>query len=665
MAPDPTAPPTEFADDTWKVLLQRMFHESPVGISLTAVDGSLARANHAFAAMLGYTTAELNAKGFADITHPDDLKDSQQFVADCLSGKRSDGQMVKRYKHRDGRDVWADVHSVLLRDGDGKPVHFVTHIVDITRRRNAEFKFQTMFENVAEAVFLATPEGRYIDANRSACQLLGRTKEQIVGMTMRDIAHPDDLAVRPPRLAELRSGAPMLSRRRLLHADGTVLHTEIMAQAQPDGTLVGLVRDITEQVRDEDLLRAKVRIAEVERHDSLDAAIQTALDEAETLTDSRIAFFHFVEPDQVTLQLQTWSRRTLAEACTAGQRGEHYPVDSAGVWADCVRQRKPIVHNDFATVAGQKGMPDGHTPVVRELTVPIIRGDLVVAVIGVGNKAVDYTERDLQAVSELATTMIDLVLRRRAEDALRQHRDHLDELVQERTAELARSNRELEQFAFVASHDLNEPLRKIQAFGDLLVTDFADKLQGEGLDYLNRMTQAATRLRSMIDSLLSYSRVTSRARPFVAVSLTELVGEVLHGLEPRIAEVAGQVSVGALPDVFGDRAQLAQLLQNLIENALKFVPKGRAPQVQVRGRVQGGKVVLEVEDNGIGIEPQHRTRIFGMFQRLHGIGEYGGSGIGLAICEKIAQRHGGTIRVEGVEPQGSRFVVELALMGGE
>ncbi|MFO0801210.1 MAG: ATP-binding protein [Gemmataceae bacterium] len=225
--------------------------------------------------------------------------------------------------------------------------------------------------------------------------------------------------------------------------------------------------------------------------------------------------------------------------------------------------------------------------------------------------------------------------------------------------ELRRSNAELEQFAYVASHDLQEPLRKIQAFGDLLVTKYGPGLPDEGQGYVTKMKASAGRMSRLIDDLLSYSRVTTHARPFTRVSLAATVAEVVEDLELRAEKVGGRVEVGALPEVLGDPSQMRQLFQNLIGNALKFHRPGVPPVVRVAAEREGVNWVVTVADNGIGFEDRHAGRIFQVFQRLHGRDQYEGTGVGLAICRKIADRHGGTITAHGQPDDGATFVVTL------
>lgn len=249
----------------------------------------------------------------------------------------------------------------------------------------------------------------------------------------------------------------------------------------------------------------------------------------------------------------------------------------------------------------------------------------------------------------------DVTERRRAEEALAQ-----------KAAELSRSNAELEQFAFVASHDLQEPLRKIQAFGDRLKLKCNGLLPQEALDYLRRMQNASARMRTLIDDLLAFSRVIRSSDPFVPVNLTQITREVLGDLEVLLEKSGGKAEIGELPMVEADPTQMRQLLLNLIGNALKFQAPGSQPLVNVQGRVitsASGEELCEltVQDNGIGFEEQYAEKIFAVFQRLHGREEYEGTGVGLAVCRRITDRHQGTVIARSQLGKGSAFIVTLPL----
>ncbi|MGI9355378.1 MAG: sensor histidine kinase, partial [Rhizobiaceae bacterium] len=236
------------------------------------------------------------------------------------------------------------------------------------------------------------------------------------------------------------------------------------------------------------------------------------------------------------------------------------------------------------------------------------------------------------------------------------------------TDKLERSNRELQDFAYVASHDLQEPLRKIEAFSDRLMQKYSDRLPEDGLMYVDRMQNAARRMRQLINDLLGYSRVTTKAKPFVKVDLNEIVEGVLSDLQVRIQECSATIEFADLPSIDADATQMRQLIQNLLSNALKFCKPDVAPVVKIKSEpfthfTDNGLpfdfVRITLADNGIGFDNQYKDQIFAIFQRLHGRMEYEGTGIGLATCRKIIERHQGMIDANGVPDVGATFTVEL------
>ena len=238
--------------------------------------------------------------------------------------------------------------------------------------------------------------------------------------------------------------------------------------------------------------------------------------------------------------------------------------------------------------------------------------------------------------------------------------------IKDRQLALERSNRELQDFASVASHDLQEPLRKIEAFGGRLKDRCTDDLDEKGLFYLDRMQSAAERMRSLINDLLSYSRVTSQAKPFVACNMDKIVREVLSDLQMQVEENDAQVNISGLSDIAADPLQMRQLMQNIIGNALKYRREGVPLTVEIEGqrvhRDNREHLEIKVTDNGIGFDMRFAEKIFNVFQRLHGQNEYAGTGIGLATCRKIVERHLGEIHADSVEGEGSVFSIFIPVL---
>lgn len=270
--------------------------------------------------------------------------------------------------------------------------------------------------------------------------------------------------------------------------------------------------------------------------------------------------------------------------------------------------------------------------------------------------------------------------RREAERLLKEAYEQVEQRIVERTAELSTanarlhqemqerigvekmlqaSNAELQNFAYISSHDMQEPLRKIQAFSSRLQEKHASTLNDEGRDYLRRMQGAANRMQRLIENILLYSRITRTGQQLEQVDLNAAMREVLSNLEIQIEQTQGKIEISPLPSVEANRIQVEQVLQNLISNALKYHRPGVPPVVKIRAEANGNSCTLYVEDNGIGFDEKYAERIFEFFQRLHGQNTYEGTGIGLSIVRRIVERHRGSIEVHSTPGQGSTFIVTL------
>jgi light-regulated signal transduction histidine kinase (bacteriophytochrome) len=240
--------------------------------------------------------------------------------------------------------------------------------------------------------------------------------------------------------------------------------------------------------------------------------------------------------------------------------------------------------------------------------------------------------------------------------------ENTQSLMNEYATELERSNRELQDFAYVVSHDLQAPLRKVDVFGDRLLTNYSGLLDERGQDYIRRMQNASSRMRSLIEDLLLFSRVTTQAKPFTAVNLNNVIAAVLADLETKIDESNGRVICEELPTIEADPTQMNQLFQNLIENALKFQRQGVPPVIMIASQTtQNEAILITISDNGVGFEQHYEDRIFKVFERLHTQDEYEGTGIGLAICRRIIERHHGRVTVKSQPDEGTQFTIVLPL----
>jgi len=336
-----------------------------------------------------------------------------------------------------------------------------------------------------------------------------------------------------------------------------------------------------------------------------------------------------------------------------------------GIWGRVLRDGQPLIANDPASHPDSVGAPRGHPPLTSFPGVPMTKAGKTVGMIALANNPVGYALSDKAALEALATAFAEALYRKRAEVELGKHRQRLEQLVEQRTADLKKANidlearnQELDEFTYIASHDLQEPLRKLTVVSEFLAEDLETGKQDDVHQDLTVIASAADRMRTLVQDLLALSRSGRQSMKWSDVALDDCVDEALDALEVPVKESGAQIVRDRLPVVRGDQSLLTQLYQNLISNALKF--RGATPpriEVTVVKTHDGWE--LAVADNGIGLKPAYAEQVFLPFKRLHGRGAYEGTGIGLAICRKTIERHGGRIWVESQPGRGARFKFTL------
>jgi signal transduction histidine kinase len=327
-------------------------------------------------------------------------------------------------------------------------------------------------------------------------------------------------------------------------------------------------------------------------------------------------------------------------------------------------RRGEVYHVTDLATQGQRGLladallAEGVRETIR---VPLMAEGRLLGSLSVGGeKPGMFGEETISILREVADQLAVSLRQAQLHDQVRRHAEELEERVRSRTVELQEINAELEAFAHTVSHDLRAPLRAMQGFAVALLEDLGDRLGEKGTEYAGRIRGAAERMDRLILDLLAYSRFSRMELKLQEVNLGELVATAVDQLEVEIRETGARVRVdGALPEVLGQREILLQVVLNLLSNALKFVSEGTVPQVRVWAEPRPGAVRLWVEDSGIGIAPSHYERIFHVFERLHGVEEYPGTGVGLAIVRKAVSRLGGSSGLESEVGRGSRFWIEL------
>ena len=368
-----------------------------------------------------------------------------------------------------------------------------------TALRASEERFRTLFDRASEGITLISTAGKLLGLNEAFARMHGRTVAEMQHINLKDLDSPRSFQGVPERMRRLLSEEVLTFEVEHYHQNGQVFPLEVSAsliRVSGERVLLCFHRDITERKRAEALLAARVQLSEYALSHSLDELLTQTLDEAERLTGSTIAFFHFVEADQVTLSLQTWSTNTLQKMCTAEGKGRHLPADEAGVWADALRERRPLIHNDYANLPHRKSLPPSHAPVLRELLLPILRQGQVVAMLGVGNKPTDYGPGDIESLSQLSNLAWDIVVAKRAEEALRTSRAAALNLMED-----AIKQRERADAFTTALQESEQRLNLALEGGELATWDWS--LQTKRIAFNNRV---ATMLGFTPEELESHSR---------------------------------------------------------------------------------------------------------------------------------------------------------------
>ena len=534
---------------------------------------------------------------------------------------------------------------------------------------HAQERFRSLITATAQAVWVTNPEGAVIEDSPSWRTFTGQSYEEWKGTGWLDAVHPEDSerSARAWKEAVERC-VPYEVEYRLRRPNGSYSIT--LARAVPvrneDGSVrewVGINIDLTAQREAEAAARGLQAEQSARRHEALRADVSAALARQGSKAQLLQAACEAVVQHLGVALARVWTLERespdLRLAASAGRttqlEGEHarIPLGQHRI-GRIAQERRPYVANELRlepeAADRDWALQEGMASLVGY---PLLLGDQLMGVL-----AVFSTEPISPEATDVLAAVVEIISqgmeRRRAERDLRRHAE-----------ELARSNEELQQFAYVASHDLQEPLRMVASYTQLLARRYRGKLDKDADEFIAYAVDGVNRMQRLIQDLLAYSRVGTRGREFKPCEVGPVVQRAVDNVRTMLQETGGEVKVGELPAVLGDETQLIQLFQNLVANALKFHGK-TPPRVEVAAESQGRDGWrFTVKDNGLGIDAQYFERIFIIFQRLHGREEYPGTGIGLAICKKIVERHGGRIGVESRPGEGSTFWFTLPAVATE
>ncbi|GAB3998091.1 hypothetical protein GCM10028807_44860 [Spirosoma daeguense] len=638
------------------------FANTSVGMAFTDRNANFSLVNEAYTHLLGYTVEELSRLNSIELTHPDDREYNRVLFQEVAQGKKPFFNLVKRYVCKDGTYRWVQMNVTRLIDSQNDAEGMVIISYDITEQieteaklRASEVRFRNMVTQAPVAISILDGRNMAIElANTSMLEIWGKMPA-IIGLPLLD-AIPE---LEGQGFMELLEG---------VYDSGIPYYgTETLARLYRKGQLEdGYFNFVYAPVRNEQGITGVMVVAT----------------EVTTQVKAKIAL----------QKSEQRFRDLIAEApvATAIYLGREFIIDMPNeamlkLWG----KEKSVVgqplHKAIPELQGQPFLnilDDVFTTGITYHTQEA-RADLFVdGVLGTyyfnfTYKPLTNDEGQVYAILNMAIDVTDQVLIRKQIEELA---TGLEQQVQARTEELTainndlrRSNENLEKFAYIASHDLQEPLRKIQSFGDILKGQYGPQL-GEGVTYLERMQMASSRMSLLIRDLLAFSRISTRQETANPVSLNRVIDEVIDNLEVAITQANAQIRLTGLPTILGDESQLRQLFQNLLSNALKFQKPDVVPIIQILSheidlnelpatarpvRLSPIYHCIEIIDNGIGFDQKYIDRIFQVFQRLHGRNEYAGTGIGLAICEKVVSNHGGAITAHSRPGEGATFIIYL------
>jgi PAS domain S-box-containing protein len=588
-------------------------------------------------------------EAFLAQVHPEDRATVEETIGAALNGERP-LRMQERIVRPDGEIRHLSSWGEVLFDDAGQPLRLLGICQDVTEQRRHREALQASEEQLGalveslrdHALIQLAPDGRIGSWNRGAERLLGWDGADIVGRPIAALYPEEEQRAGQPKrdvAAAVRNGRFEEQGWRA-RKDGSRFWADVVLTVLSDGRgFSHLIHDGTEH-REAELRRERL----TERLNALHAVDLALLDGQPVATVAGIAVSRLVAllPDshaQVVALDETSGEWELLAAEPAPFRSPAPPAQSQ------------------PAEAGRLATEGWHSL----LEAPLIAGDQLSGMLTlVSTNADAFSDEHAAMARDVANQLAVAVQQCELRERIRQHADELERRVVERTQELEEANAELESFAYSVAHDLRAPLRAVQGLTQALMEDYAQDLDHVGRDYGQRTVAAVKRMDLLIADLLAYAKISRSEPRREPVSMTRVIDDVVAQLELEIAAREATLEIAEpLPDVIGHHLTLTQVLANLVSNGLKFTAAGKQPRLRIRAELAGDVVRLCVEDDGIGIEKAHLARIFRIFERLHGVETYPGTGIGLAIVRKGMQRMGGEAGVQSEPGRGSRFWVEL------
>jgi PAS domain S-box-containing protein len=607
-----------------------VFDHSLIAKSITLPSGEI-NVNRAFCEMLGYQPEELKRVNWEDISHPDDIELTNDSLNLILSGKKDSVRFTKRYIHKNGSVIWADIGTSLRRDYENNPQYFMTSVNDITERkaaeealRESEERFSKSFRTSPISFIIANIEdGRIIEINDAFITISGFTREEAIGNTtlnMKIWVHEKD---RKNMIDSLREGNAILHQETLLRAkDGnisTVLLSAQVIKLANRNCIISSIEDITKRKEAEDELRIQ---SEIMSHMAEAVYLVRMEDGIIVYTNSKFEELFGYGPGDMT--------------------GKHVSIVNAPT------EKSPEqTAIEIMSQLDKKGFWTGEVlNIKKDGTVFWNHANVAI-----------FNHSKYGKV--LVSVQEDITDRKNAEFQIKKLNEELEVRVIQRTELLEAANKELEAFSYSVSHDLRAPLRSVHGFTKILLEDYEPILDDEGKRICKIISSSATQMGELIDDLLSFSRIGRTSMNPSILNMKSMVLTVFEEICSHDQKSRINLKLGKLHKVFGDANLLRIVWNNLISNAIKYSSKEKISEIEIKSQLKSDRIAYSIKDNGVGFDMNYKHKLFGVFQRLHSEAEFEGNGVGLAIVQRIISKHGGKVWAEGEVGKGATFYFSL------
>ena len=631
------------------------FETSLIGMAVTSLEKGWLHINDRLCEIVGYPKEVLLQKTWAEVTHPDDLLPDVTEFNKLLSGEKDLYALDKRFIRQDGSISHAHIVAQAIRRDDGTINHFLALVQDINEKKQIEEKLESerrqmlaLFDGIGDPIYVSDPETYdLLYVNHNFKQIwLSQARGKKCFEVLQNLSSPCEFCTNPYIFGEHLGETYEWEYQNPVTMQWYLCSDKAIKWSDGRWVRFQLAMDITVKKQAELLLELQRDIAQqLSQVRSLADAVETILSSVVRLEEVDSGGLYLV--DAMTGHLNLVGAKGLSPSFL--QKMASYPANSPQ--GDLIRTEKSIYTN-VRELKQSLRVESIKLEGIRAIAlIPIFHNGRVIASLNIASRRYDDFSENTRKMIETVAARIGSFL------ITIQDREAMEVLAYR----LQISNDELKQFAYIASHDLQEPLRTITSYLQLLQSLYKDNLDDTANEFIAFAVAGAARMRTLINDLLTFSRVATQGKALEPIDLNEVLQDILKNLELVIEEKNGHVSFDLLPVVMADATQMRQLLQNLVSNALKFHGK-RRPEVHIGVREEGREWIFSFEDNGIGIDPRYHERIFEIFQRLHTQAEYQGTGIGLAVCKRIVERHNGRIWVVSDGQAGTTFYFSLPKM---